>query len=368
VSTFFEVETSAGGYSVDIRRGAFQKAISEYRNDLILTDERFASIFAERVNGRTIAIKAEERTKSLDSIPDIILEMRRLGANRHTSLVAIGGGVVQDVASFAASIYMRGLQWAYVPTTLLSMCDSCIGGKSAINVGPYKNIAGTFHPPQKVIIDPELISSLNNEQVVGGLVEACKICYCHGASSFEAYLDMNPSLPLSVEQAERLISLSLGAKKDFIEKDEFDRGDRLLLNFGHTFGHAIEGASKYKISHGVAVGVGVLCAIRAGCHLGRTYPHDSRVYDLARHLALLLKEVPELESALASTAVDDILDRFTADKKHGPKFFRLIVVAETGDVELIELEKRPEVIQMIRMAIEEGAGDYLKESAWLNCE
>ena len=162
--------------------------------------------------------------------------------------------------------------------------------------------------------------------------------------------------------------MSLAAKKDFIERDEFDRGDRLLLNFGHTFGHAIEGASKYKISHGVAVGVGVLCAIRAGRLLGRNYSPDSRVYGLARHLTLLLKDVPELQGALASTAVEDILDRFTADKKHGSKFFRLIVVAETGYVELIELERRPDVIGKVRIAIKEGMGRYLKESAWLDCD
>ncbi len=163
-----------------------------------------------------------------------------------------------------ASVYMRGLQWAYIPTTLLAMCDSCIGGKSSINVGPYKNLVGTFHPPAAIMIDPGLVSTLSLEQTVSGLVEACKICYCRGTAAFQEYLDLKPSPSMTEGQIEQAVLLSLSSKKWFIEIDEFDRAQRLLLNFGHTFGHAIEGASHFRISHGIAVGVGMLCAIRLG--------------------------------------------------------------------------------------------------------
>ncbi len=241
MSTCFEIRSSIGSYPVSIRRGLFDETLQEHRSDIVLADQWFAPVLAS-AGVHAITLPASESTKSLDGMPEIIMELRRFGATRQTGILAIGGGTIQDVAGFVASVYMRGVRWTYVPTTLLAMSDSCIGGKSSINVGPYKNLVGTFHPPAAVVIDPALASSLSVEQRVSGLIEACKICYCRGEEAFHEYLGLQPSSSMTAEQTERILLLSLLSKKWFIEVDEFDRAERLLLNFGHTFGHAVEGS------------------------------------------------------------------------------------------------------------------------------
>ena len=129
---------------------------------------------ASATSPKPIFIEATEMEKSLDRAPALIERMRAGGVNRRTLLVAVGGGVIQDISAFVASVYMRGLTWSYVPTTVLAMVDSCIGGKSSINVGPYKNLVGTFHPPQQIHIDPALAETLPRDQFASGLIEAAK--------------------------------------------------------------------------------------------------------------------------------------------------------------------------------------------------
>jgi len=252
---------------------------------------------------------------------------------------------------------MRGVEWVYVPTTLLAMADSCIGGKSSINVGPYKNLVGTFHPPSSISIDPLLALSLNDEQRASGLVEAAKICYCRGASSFEEYLAQSPAVAMPVEGLERVIIASLMAKKWFIETDEFDKGERLLLNFGHTFGHAIEGASHFRISHGIGVALGIFCAIELGRTMGRSYTEARQLHQLEAHLRSLIAEVPLLAGELKSLSAEEILDRFQADKKHSTLAYSVILVSETGATELVKLPKNDESKHVIQMAIAKALRD-----------
>ena len=315
-----------------------------------MVDDWFIPVLASG-GYRMITLKASESAKSLDVMPEVIGELRRTGASRDNRLLAIGGGVVQDVTGFVASIYMRGIQWSYVPTTLLAMVDSCIGGKSSINVGQYKNLVGTFHPPLRILVDPSLALSLSTEQKVSGLIEACKICYCHGPETFDKYLQLQPSASLPLDRIEQIVHLSLLSKKWFIETDEFDRADRLLLNFGHTFGHALEGASHFRISHGVAVGLGILCALRLGELLGRPYRESSRARALAAHIQELLGEVPRLADELITTSVQDVLERFEADKKHLSDKYSVIVIAESDKVEILRFPKRPAFLQSVHAAI-----------------
>lgn len=243
-----------------IEPGLFNAMLRDGSDDILIADEWFAKQLATS-GRRCIIVSARESSKSLDSIPELVISLRKNGANRQTALIALGGGIVQDVAAFIASVYMRGLKWKYYPTTLLAMVDSCIGGKSSINVGPYKNLIGTYHPPESVLVDPSLTLTLSDEGRAGGLVEAAKICFCRGEDTFREYISFKPRPAMSVEQVERVAKCSLLAKKWFIEIDEFDKAERLLLNFGHTFGHAIEGASHFEIEHGVGVGFGILCAL-----------------------------------------------------------------------------------------------------------
>ena len=360
VSESFEIVSASGSYGVQIEAGAFAGRLREWQDEIVVADDYFRSAQALQTFERALYYPALESTKSLDAVPAMIESLRKLGANRQTKMVAIGGGVIQDLAAFAASVYMRGIRWTYVPTTILSMVDSCIGGKSSINVGAYKNIVGTFHPPETIFIDPALAATLPLDQQASGIIEAAKICFCRGPESFRAYLESDPHPGMETAPLARLISHSLRAKKWFIEVDEFDQKERLLLNFGHTFGHAIEAASHYSISHGVAVGLGILCAIHfvraTEKKNGDPYAAVPQVAELESHLGSLLGAVPNLRENLAKLSIDEVLERFDSDKKHQRDSYVLILIATNGEVVLRKVSKsadsRADIEGAIRSVVE----------------
>jgi 3-dehydroquinate synthase len=344
----FDVHSKGGTYQVVQERAIFAATLPQMRDGVVIGDNHFVDLLEAQAIP-AIVLHASEATKSLDAVGDIILRMRQMGVTRATRLWAVGGGAIQDVAGFVASIYMRGLVWTTMPTTLLGMVDSCIGGKSSINVGAYKNMVGTFHPPQTVLIDPLLIKTLSAEQRVAGLAEAAKICFCHDNETFSAYMSHTPRPAMPAEAFEPIIALSLGCKKWFIETDEFDKAERLLLNFGHTFGHALEGASDYRLSHGVAVGIGVLCALALSRDLDGV--PGGAAPQLAAHMRDLLRALPGLRTILRSIDVPTTLDRLGADKKHETKQYRFVLVGVTGQPKLIRLPKTAAADRAIAAAL-----------------
>jgi 3-dehydroquinate synthase len=350
MSESFEVEASTGSYSVQIESGAFERFLTEMPEALVIADAYFQPRF-EALGRTAIFVEAHESIKSLDASPALIEEIRSRGAGRQTHLVAVGGGIVQDLSAFIASIYMRGLEWTYVPTTILAMADSCIGGKSSINVGRYKNLVGTFHPPLRVLIDPALAETLPVVDRAGGLVEAVKICFCRGAEAFDKYLACEPGTEMSTEALEKVVALSLRSKKWFIEIDEFDKNERLLLNFGHTFGHAIEGASHYAIPHGIAVGLGILCALEFERQAGVDYAGAPGVARLEAHLEKLIEAVPEVGAHLKGLDLKDVMERFDSDKKHRREVYTLILVNAAGTVELRQIAKNEDARARVESAM-----------------
>jgi 3-dehydroquinate synthase len=352
------IHSSTGAYTVEIESHAFQRSLAGLQNPVIIADEFFRSTIAPAA----IFIPALETNKSLDASPAYIEQLRKGGANRQTHLVAVGGGIIQDLSAFIASVYMRGLVWSYVPTTILAMVDSCIGGKSSINVGPYKNLVGTFHPPQRILIDPALAHTLPIDQRASGLIEAAKICFCRGEQSFSQYLFHNPSPNISTEALQHIILESLHAKKHFIEIDEFDKKERLLLNFGHTFGHALEGASHYAIPHGIAVGLGILCALAFQRQRGIDYAAAPSVAQLERHLHQMVHALPDLTQHLQSLSLDEILERIGSDKKHTTTHYTLILVAPTGEVILDRIPRTPETDARLKQSIQTMMDEVEKSS------
>ena len=324
-----EVAASTGRYSVDISAGSLDDLLAHGSGDRVFIVDAFLRDRIVSTGVDPIVIAADEAAKSLDRMTDLIVALRDRRATRGTTLIAVGGGVVQDAAAFAASIYMRGLDWVYVPTTLLSMTDSCIGGKSSINVGRYKNIVGTIHPPQRVLVDPTLAATLSRDQVAAGLCEAVKICLCRGPEAIDSYLALNPHVGSTPGELAEVIALSLTAKKWFVEIDEFDRAERLILNFGHTFGHALEAASGFAVSHGIAVGLGMLAAIEMGV---ATAP-SPRLIAFREHVAVLVDTVDGLAETLATVDADAVMTAFEADKKHGRDFYAVILPDAEGRVE-----------------------------------
>jgi len=329
------VRTSEGSYVVVIDEDAMGRAIE--LADVAVVDANVAQAIRLPPNIPSIEVVASEKLKTLAGCEHVILQLRALGVTRGSCLLAVGGGTVQDAATFTASIYMRGIPWVYAPTTLMAVLDSCIGGKSSINAGPAKNLIGNIYPPQSVHIDPSFAATLTPEMTVSGLAEAMKICYAGGAGAFDRYLELAPG---SAEPAvtSELVEHVLGVKRWFVETDEFDRAERHLLNFGHTFAHALEAAVEFSIPHGVAVAVGVRAALR---HPAAEAGSRTRLLD--NYSARLLADIrPTVRDALGRLDASAFRQAFSGDKKHTSSAFVLVLPGpENADLplRLVELPR-----------------------------
>lgn len=350
-----EIASSTDKYSVIIGNQLVQQVIQKYPEAIYLVDEFFDGCLAIPEN-RRISIRADEVSKSLDRMSEIITQLKQLGANRSTHLVAIGGGCIQDIATFAASIYMRGITWSFMPTTLLSMVDSCIGGKSSINVAGLKNLVGNFYPPKEIIIDVKFTNTLDPEQIIGGLFEAEKICYARGKAEYAEYLSKKPSATMDLNTLHRIISQSLKAKKWFIEIDEFDQKERLLLNFGHTFGHAIEAGTDFAVSHGIAVGLGMLTA---AYYAKQQFLINK---DATHHVEQLMAHIKTMLQSIALTQPNHLnlslfLQKFENDKKHTTDCYRMVCPVGNGELELIAVPKNTASQLSIKTAYQTAFSD-----------
>lgn len=227
-----------------------------------LIDAKVAKLYASNLyailqHPNTIAIEATEENKSIENTIPIFERLILNKVRRGHTLVAIGGGIIQDVTCFIASTLLRGLPWRFVPTTLLAQADSCIGSKSSINLGTTKNILGTFNPPQDVFISTGFLETLEGRDIQSGIGEILKVHAIEGVKAFDQLADDFDLLLKDRAVLRRYIYSALRIKQRFIEKDEFDLGIRNVFNYGHSFGHAIESATHYAIPHGIAVTIGM---------------------------------------------------------------------------------------------------------------
>ena len=210
---------------------------------------------------RLYLLEALESNKNMSTVLDICEQMTTMAAKRNTHLVSVGGGIVQDITGFVANCLYRGIKWTFYPSTLLAACDSCIGGKSSLNYKGFKNLLGSFYPPDEIYIYPQFFSTLSNKDYCSGLGEVVKFNVIAGGSRFDHLeQDIDDILMHDYKKLLSYVHTSLEFKKNFIEEDEFDRGIRILLNFAHTFGHALESVSSYAIPHGSAVAIGMMIA------------------------------------------------------------------------------------------------------------
>ena len=318
----FEISSSTGAHAVRLSDQSLSAIAEQSQCDIIIADDFFRSQLSE-LSKPVVYVTAQEPSKDLVNIAPIVEQLRRNGLTRNGAILAIGGGVIQDIACFVASVYMRGTRWIYVPTTLLGMVDSCIGGKSSINVGDFKNLVGTFYPPERIIIPPSVTATLPAEHIAAGRAEAAKICFAHGEVAFRRYLELDANF---VPDAGPLIAHSLATKKWFIEVDEFDRGERLLLNFGHSFGHALESCTAYALPHGVAVGIGCLAAVDLSCAKEPGLSDHPLVHALRGQINSILSGQAGLEEALVAVDRQNFFQYWDSDKKHGPDHYRPILL------------------------------------------
>ena len=252
------VKTQNGGYNIYLERGALNRA-KEYfnldRNVLIVTDSgvprRYAETVAEGCRESVILVFEEgEKSKNFDTFKSILEALVKSGFTRTDCVVAVGGGVVGDMAGFAAATFMRGIDFYNIPTTVLSQVDSSVGGKTAIDFDGYKNIVGAFHQPRGVIIDPDTLSTLPKRQISNGLAEAVKMSLTHDAELFAMFENDEFDIDTVIER-------SIKIKCSVVENDEKESGLRNVLNFGHTVGHAIE-SNTPSLYHGECVALGML--------------------------------------------------------------------------------------------------------------
>ena len=239
--------------------------LQEMDNAYFVIDDKvydlYKNMFSHIMPERMLLVNAIETNKNIDTVLMICEKMTQLDSKRNTILVSIGGGIIQDITGFVANILYRGIKWIYIPTTLLAMCDSCIGGKSSLNFKHFKNILGSFYPPDNIMIYLDFLKTLSLSDYYSGLGEVVKfniIAGKTGIDKIEAKLEA--LLIRDNSELSEFVLKSLQFKKNYIEEDEFDKGKRIFLNFAHTFGHAFESTSSYQIPHGTAVVLGMIIA------------------------------------------------------------------------------------------------------------
>ncbi len=255
------MELGQNSYNIELQRGNLNRAgelLDLKRKVMIITDTgvpiEYAKKVAEQCKESYIKIvECGEGSKSLQMAEQILVEMLNHEFNRKDCVVAVGGGVVGDLAGVVASLYMRGIDFYNIPTTVLSQVDSSIGGKTSVNLAGIKNIIGAFYQPKAVLIDPDTLYTLPERQIVNGLFEAIKMGATSDRKLFELFLkeDWKAHLDLIIEKA-------LLIKKNVVEQDEKESHLRKILNFGHTIGHGFESAAKGKLLHGECVAIGML--------------------------------------------------------------------------------------------------------------
>jgi len=311
------ISTSRGEYRVRVGVDLFAAGLPDHA--FALVDAALTGIESP---GKSLLFEASEDDKSLAACESVLRMMRDAGCVRDSRLLAIGGGVVQDVATLSASLYMRGIPWTYIPTTLMAMADSCIGGKSSINVAGIKNLVGNIYPPDLVIVDLAFTRTLPDAAIASGLSEAVKICFARGPEEFAEFARLREAAgSLDSDAGVALVTHTLRCKQWFIETDEFDRAERRLLNFGHTFAHAIESATGFAVPHGVAVAIGVIAAVR---HPAADPGHaEAALLDECR--SILEPVLPTLLPQLAALDTEAFATAFSGDKKHTLDAFHLIL-------------------------------------------
>ena len=286
-------------YDIVVERGILQNAnnyLNLNRRVLVVTDSGVPRQYAETVanqckEGFICTVEQGEASKSLEGFGKLLQTMLDHGFSRKDCVVAVGGGVVGDLSGFAASAYMRGIDFYNIPTTLLSQIDSSIGGKTAINFGGVKNIVGAFYQPKKVLIDPALLKTLPPRQISNGLAEAVKMALTSDKELFDIF--ENENIESNIDE---IIIRSLNIKKDVVEQDEKESGLRKILNFGHTVGHGIESSEGMsELYHGECVALGMIpmCAesirgrvieVLKKCNLYRTLEYDwDKITEAAFH-------------------------------------------------------------------------------------
>lgn len=296
---------------------------------IVITDENVYELHADKFAGmQVIKFSAGEQYKSQATADRIIAELIKLGANRHCFILGVGGGVVTDMAGYVAAVYMRGTRFALVPTTILAMVDAAIGGKNGVDVGVYKNIVGTIRQPEFIFYDYSFLNTLPEAEWVNGFAEVIKhACIKDGALFAE--LEENSLEEYRADKAllAALVERNVEIKTSIVSRDEFEKGERKLLNFGHTIGHAVE--NLHGIPHGHAVSIGMVAA----CNLSEKI-NGFHFDEAVKIVELLSRYHLPVDLETDHSRVFEVLKM---DKKRKDDGIQFILLKKTGEAEIKQL-------------------------------
>ena len=334
-----DVKLSHKTYPIYIEKGLLNsigKEISKIfsgKNIAVVTDENVNRYYGDKVTGsleaegfyvKKIVLKAGEASKSFETLTYVYDELLDIPITRGDLIIALGGGVIGDLTGFAASTILRGVPFVQIPTSLLAEVDSSIGGKVAVDVAKGKNLVGSFYHPEAVFIDIEVLNTLDKKYLHDGLAEVIKYGAIKDSKLFEALLNFKDDDEL-IQNIGDIIYTCCDIKREIVEKDEKEKGDRMLLNFGHTIGHAIEKYYNFeKYSHGEAVAIGMYTITLKSEQLGITEKGSSE-----KLKELLIKY--ELPYEISGIPKERLLEAIALDKKNNRDRMNIILIKKIGD-------------------------------------
>lgn len=339
------VKSSRGDYDVEIGH-QIKTSVLNPETDFLVVDkavyEIFSFLFSNHPKDRIYLFEAKEENKTIDKCLEIIDELAVKGFKKDNRLFAIGGGITQDVSGFVASTLYRGIEWHFMPTTLLAQVDSCIGSKTSINYGNTKNLLGTFYPPAKIYSYTQFLTTLSEDDIKSGIGEMLHYFLLddmNAANQMMCHYDeiVGGDYHFLVEFS----TLSLKIKKNMVEKDEFDTNQRRIFNYGHTFGHAVESITNYEVSHGQAVTLGMDIANFVSCKLGLI--HEDLYQTLNK---LIEKNIPDI--TLEESEIDQYMSFLSKDKKNVGNLITCILLRGVEDPDIVKIKNDDNFKEIIR--------------------
>lgn len=325
----------------------FLKGLSELQNTVFVIDENVWKMHKDGVlkclpADKIIVQPISEDIKNIDTVCAIYEKIMSFAPRKNITLVSIGGGIIQDITGFVASSLYRGINWIFIPTTLLAQDDSCIGAKTSLNFKHFKNLIGTFYPPSKIYIHTDFLKTLTKQDYYSGVGEMAKLHLMNGEKDTKDFinsLDLIDKLD-EIGLLER-IQNCLKIKKSYIESDEFDTGKRNMLNFGHCFGHAIESSTNFAIPHGQAVVIGMLLANKMAVKKN-ILSKEQETY--IREKVLL----PVLKVNIPKVNIEETIKAMRQDKKNTGEGLALVMIND--DYQMIKITdlKENEVEDLLR--------------------
>lgn len=348
-----EIKSATKTYKVNIESDFDElKKITYSEDTYTVIDKKLYEIYRDQIfmnvpTDRLYILESLETNKTIETALEICERMTDLSAKRNARLISFGGGIVQDVTGFVANILYRGIHWTFFPTTLLSACDSCIGGKTSLNYKKYKNLLGTFYPPDQINICTPFFETLSDRDFKSGLGEVVKFNLMQGMQGLENMENsIEDLLNRDNKTIAKFVKSSLSFKKEFIEEDEFDKGRRIQLNFAHTFGHAFETVTEYEVPHGTAVAMGTICANRVSWKRGILNK------DHVDRMDRVLQRIIKIDKSKIDLNIDKILDAIHKDKKQVGKDLTAVLMDEDDELLIVHDVKQEEIKDAVAHMLE----------------